>query len=306
LLVTTLSYGAMELRNDARGRPVSDEQADRLLNATLDAGINLIDTSIDYGLSEERIGRFISHRRSEYFLATKCGCPLQPSSRDMSASPSALLRRSVGHSPLGTALRSILRGRLGVGGDDHVFTRDNIVAGVEQSLFRLKTDYIDILQVHHAPSRAELETFGIIETLQDLKQQGKVRFIGVSSALPNVAGHTAMGVFDTIQLPYSAFRRDYEATLADAVAAGAGTIVRGSQRRGDVQRGTEIQALWRKAVMAGPLDDITRMEFYIRFTLDNPHVNTLLIGTTDVGHLNDNVNAVLKGPLPAAVRDAAL
>ena len=89
LLVTSLSYGARELRNDARGRPVSDEQADRVLNAVLDAGINLIDTSIDYGLSEERIGRFLSHRRSEYFLATKCGCPLQPSSRDLELGPSA-------------------------------------------------------------------------------------------------------------------------------------------------------------------------------------------------------------------------
>ena len=45
-----------------------------ILNAVLDAGINYIDTSIDYGLSEERIGRYISHRRSEYYLASKCGC----------------------------------------------------------------------------------------------------------------------------------------------------------------------------------------------------------------------------------------
>src|SRR3954470_22528440 len=72
--VTTLGYGAMELRGVPRGRDVSDEQSERILNAVLDAGINFIDTSIDYGLAEGRIGRFISHRRSEYFLASKCGC----------------------------------------------------------------------------------------------------------------------------------------------------------------------------------------------------------------------------------------
>ena len=63
LEVTTLGYGAMELRGAPRGRDVSEEQAERILNAVLDAGINFIDTSIDYGVAEERIGRYISHRR---------------------------------------------------------------------------------------------------------------------------------------------------------------------------------------------------------------------------------------------------
>ncbi|GIS68309.1 MAG: hypothetical protein CM1200mP7_2580 [Chloroflexota bacterium] len=47
-----------------------------LLNLVLDSGINFIDTSIDYGDSEKLIGKFISHRRSEFFLASKCGCPI--------------------------------------------------------------------------------------------------------------------------------------------------------------------------------------------------------------------------------------
>ena len=65
LQVTMLGYGAMELRGAPRARPTTDEQAETILNAVLDAGINYIDTSIDYGVSEERIGRYISHRRSE-------------------------------------------------------------------------------------------------------------------------------------------------------------------------------------------------------------------------------------------------
>ena len=69
LQVTMLGYGAMELRGAPRARPTTDQQAETILNAVLDAGINYIDTSIDYGVSEERIGRYISHRRSEYYLA---------------------------------------------------------------------------------------------------------------------------------------------------------------------------------------------------------------------------------------------
>src|SRR5438128_840721 len=69
LEVTTLGYGAMELRSG-----VSDPDAARILNAVLDSGINFIDTSIDYGQSEGLIGRHIANRRNEYFLASKCGC----------------------------------------------------------------------------------------------------------------------------------------------------------------------------------------------------------------------------------------
>jgi aryl-alcohol dehydrogenase-like predicted oxidoreductase len=57
-----------------RARDITEAQAETILNKALDAGINYIDTSIDCGLSEERIGRYISHRRAEYYLASKCGC----------------------------------------------------------------------------------------------------------------------------------------------------------------------------------------------------------------------------------------
>jgi aryl-alcohol dehydrogenase-like predicted oxidoreductase len=66
LQVTTLGYGAMGLGGAPRARDTTNAQAETILNAVLDAGINFIDTSIDYGVSEERIGRYISHRRSEY------------------------------------------------------------------------------------------------------------------------------------------------------------------------------------------------------------------------------------------------
>lgn len=68
--VTILGYGAMELRGLPRGPEIDEDAAGKLLNAVLDGGINLIDTSPDYGASEELIGRFVSHRRDEFFLAS--------------------------------------------------------------------------------------------------------------------------------------------------------------------------------------------------------------------------------------------
>jgi Aldo/keto reductase family len=135
LQVTTLGYGAMELRGAPRARDITETQAETILNKVLDAGINYIDTSIDYGLSEERIGRYISHRRSEYYLASKCGC-------------------LVGAPPAP-------RGQRG----QHVFTRENVVAGVEQSLVRMKTDYLDVVQFHSSPSRQTLEEHGALEVV---------------------------------------------------------------------------------------------------------------------------------------------
>ena len=73
--VSILGFGAMELRGpDFMGGPeLSDKEAGRLLNGVLDVGVNLIDTSIDYGPSEELIGRHLGSRRDEYFLASKAG-----------------------------------------------------------------------------------------------------------------------------------------------------------------------------------------------------------------------------------------
>jgi len=68
------SVGPRVPATSPRARDITEAQAETILNKVLEAGINYIDTSIGYGLSEERIGRYISHRRAEYYLASKCGC----------------------------------------------------------------------------------------------------------------------------------------------------------------------------------------------------------------------------------------
>lgn len=282
--VTTLGYGAMELRGAPRGRDISEEETGRLLNAVLDQGINFIDTSIDYGASEERIGRHIAHRRNEYFLASKCGC-------------------LVGWEPEPGQDR----------GGPHVYNRENIVAGVEQSLRRLKTDHLDLLQVHMTPPRQVLEENGTIEVLKDLQQQGKVRFLGMSGTLPNINDHIAMGVFDVFQIPYSCSQREHEAVITKAAKAGAGIVIRGGAARGAPStdntrahsRNPELRSVFEEADLDDLLDGDSPMEFVLRFTATHPDMTTNIVGTLSPEHLKANVAAVAKGPLPADVYEEA-
>jgi aryl-alcohol dehydrogenase-like predicted oxidoreductase len=273
LNVTVLGFGAMELRGAPAGPEVSDEQSASVLNAVLDAGINFIDTSPDYGRSEELIGRAIAYRRGEYFLASKCGCV-----------PGAAM------------------------GTEHVHTAENIRAGVEQSLRRMKTDYLDLVQFHRSLTRREFEQQGALQELQALQREGTVRFIGVSGTLPNLDEQIAMGVFDAFQVPYSALQREHEDVIARASAAGAGIVIRGGVARGaptDWERrtyymlpGSIPRDRWEQARLDELLDGMDRMEFTLRFTLSHPDLDTTIVGTRSVDHLQSNIAAALKGPLP--------
>src|SRR5258708_15682170 len=82
-----------------------------------------------------------------------------------------------------------------------------------------------------SPSRAQMEADKTIETLQSLRDEGKVRFIGMSGTLPNLPDHIAMDVFDVFQIPYSAIQREHEDLITAAAAAGAGTLIRGGAAR---------------------------------------------------------------------------
>ncbi len=277
LEVTTLGFGAMEMRA-AGSAELSEADAGRILNAVLDAGVNFIDTSIDYGRSEEMIGRFIAGRRSEYYLASKCGC--DPN-----------------------------------GGGGHVHTAENIRAGVEQSLRRMQTDHLDLVQFHRSLPRRGFEEQGALAELLKLRDEGKVRFVGVSGTLPQLVEQIDMGVFDAFQIPYSALQRDHEAVIGRAAAAGAGIIIRGGVARGapaDWQGrryymidSETMRSRWDEAKLDELLDGMSRIEFTLRFTLSNPDLDTTIVGTKRVDHLQNNIAAALKGPLPADVVEDA-
>src|ERR1051326_6417798 len=278
LQVTQLGYGAMELRGAPRGPVVDDGQAERVLRAVVDGGINYIDTSIDYGASEERIGATLGLRRSEFYLASKCGCAVNP---------------PPGQRP------------------DHVFTRENIIAGVEQSLRRLRTDYLDVVQFHASPSPTALQQQGGLEALQTLQRQGKVRFLGISGTLPNLPDQIGMGEFDVFQIPYSALQPEHEQLISDAAAAGGGTVIRGGvvkgalapDKDGATPRGVSADPrdVWDRAQLDDLLDGASRNEFILRYILSHPDMHTTIVGTANLEHLAANLAAARKGPLPPDV-----
>ena len=284
--VTILGYGAMELRGQPHGPAIEDEEAGRLLGAVLDGGINLIDTSIDYGRSEELIGRYLGHRRDEYFLASKCGCLLETPAGARPPFP-------------------------------HDYSPANVRAGVEQSLRRLGTDRLDLVQVHMSPSRDEMAANDTAGTLQSLRDEGKVRFIGMSGILPNLPDHIAMGVFDVFQVPYSAVQREHENLITQAAAAGAGTLLRGGAARGGPagdkawRQGPlglaegEGQRRWAASGIDGWLDGMSGLEFVLRFTISHPALSSTIVGTSNPDHLRANLASAEKGPLPPDLYDRA-
>ena len=240
--VTRLGYGTVELRNARpEARRVTDTVAVELLNAVLDAGITFIDTSPDYGLAEEMVGRAIAHRRDEYYLASKVGCPV------------------------------------GNDGAGHTYTRENVIACVEQSLRRMRTDYLDLVQFHGRPVLAELQRNGAIEALQELKRAGTQAARAGAGTV--IRGGAARGA--------PADDKQFNVT-----ALGLSE---------DQARGT-----WERAGLDGLLDGASRMEFTLRFTLSHPELDTAIVGTSRVEHLHDNVAALLKGPLPTDVYREAL
>jgi aryl-alcohol dehydrogenase-like predicted oxidoreductase len=273
LEVSTLGYGAMELRGAPTGPDLSDADAAALLDALLDAGVNFIDTSIDYGRSEDVIGDLIADRRDEYVLASKCGCvPGAPQ------------------------------------GSDHVHTAENIRNGVEASLRRMKTDHLDLVQFHRSLHADEFDADGALSELLALQSEGKVRFLGVSAVLPTLDEQIEMGVFDAFQIPYSALQRDHEDVITRASDAGMGIIIRGGVARGapDDWEGRRyymvanetMRDYWEAANLDELLDGMSRIDFMLRFTLSHPDLDTTIVGTANLDHFRANLAAAARGPLP--------
>jgi len=265
LEVTELSYGAMELRK------VEKPQADKLLNAVLDSGINLIDTAPDYGTSEDLIGKFISERRNEYFLASKCGC-------------------NVPHD----------------GGDNkHIWTGEQVIHNVDHSLKRMKTDHIDLLQAHSGTAE-DLKSGGIVDAMEKVQSEGKVIHIGYTATgggefgFPDVETMIGWDVFEFYQLPYNIVARLHENTITKAAAAGAGIILRGTVKPtySRVYHDADWEALWDRA----KLDDLAdeggdRYRFMLRYAISHPDYSTAIIGTGSLDHLTDNIRTFEEGPL---------
>jgi aryl-alcohol dehydrogenase-like predicted oxidoreductase len=181
LIVSALSLGTMQFGQAANIGRLGQDETTAMVKFALDHGVNFIDTADVYsrGESETLIGNAINGIREELVIATKCRLPMSDNFNRSGAQ------------------------------------RVNILRGVESSLQRLGTDYIDLYQIHGWDSNTPLEE--TLRTLDDLVRQGKVRYIGLSNYTAWQAA-TALGVqkqlglepYVTAQLYYSLVGRDLE------------------------------------------------------------------------------------------------
>ncbi len=274
LEITQLGYGGAAIRGKVHGgSEISDKEAEQILHSVLDSGINFIDTAPDYGLSEDLIGKFISHRRDDFYLATKCGCH---------------------NDSVGTPLDP-----------GHQWTAEQFHHNINESLRRLKTDYVDLIQMHN-PTVEEVEQNNLIEVLQEIKDSGKTRFIGVSSTAPDLIPFVEMGVFDTFQIPYTLLDRVHEEMISEAAKSGAGIIIRGGIPGAHTERAKQWWPSWERAQLNELLGDMSPYQFVLRFTLTHPDCHTKIMGAKDLSHQQLNITAAREGPLPKALYEEVL
>lgn len=291
LLVSELCLGAMSFGKQGYWEVVGglgDEEAQRLVDIALDAGINFFDTADVYshGQSEEILGRALKARRHEVVLATK------------------------------------VRGRMSPEINDVGLSRHHLIKSCEASLRRLETDYIDLYIVHSFDFVTPLEE--TLATLNDLVRQGKVRYLGCSNfaawqlmkALALAEKHH-WEKFVSLQALYSLVARDVETELVPLCqdqglgltpwSPLAGGFLTGKFRRGekgpaDARRSKEqhnfIQVDEDKGFRI--LDEVQRIaqargasvaQVALNYLLRKPAVSAVLIGATKPEQLQDNLKA---------------
>jgi aryl-alcohol dehydrogenase-like predicted oxidoreductase len=297
LRVSALSLGAMTFGESStfmKGVTSSDEEARRVFDAAVDAGVNLIDTANVYseGRSEELTGEWIRGKRNRVLLATKCRFP----------------------SGLGTTP---------VGPHDMGLSRKHILEACEASLKRLGTDVIDLYQVHMQDTSVPIEE--TLRALSDLVTQGKVRYVGCSNYTGYrlveslwAADRRSTYRYESVQLQWSLAVRDAEREVVPACRAfGLGVLVwsplargflSGKYRRGQqAPEGSRLES-WKDSYQAFDNDrmwnlidvlgrvaarrEATHASVALAWLLARPEVSTVIVGARSVAQLQDNLKAL--------------
>jgi aryl-alcohol dehydrogenase-like predicted oxidoreductase len=264
LNVTPLGFGAMHL-NDER---VSEAEAGRLLNQVLDLGVNLIDTARGYGLSEERIGRHLAHRRQEFILSTKVGYGIE-------------------------------------GVPD--WTYACILAGVEAALTRMRCEVLDIVHLHSCPL-ATLERGEVINALEDCKRAGKLRVVAYSGDNAELDWAIQSRRFGSVQTSISVCDQVNLATRLPALErAGMGVIAKRPlagavwrlPTRPETHAEGEYWNRWQAMGLTRTHADTDWNDLALRFTAQLPGVACSIVGTSKLAHFEENLATVAKRPLLA-------
>ena len=250
----------------------SRETVAELLNSALDAGLNVIDTAECYHNSEELIGQTVSRRRNEFYLFTKCGHP---------------------HGF----------------GERANWSKDSILESIQRSLRRLKTDKIDILQLHSC-SETELKKGEAIDALQTARDRGYVRHIGYSGDSHAARFAVETGAFDTLQTSIN---------IADQEALAITLPLARDKKMGVIAKRPIANAAWktgnrpidsyhheyferlRKLNYNFLHDDLEKsISIALRFTLSVPGVHTAIVGTQNPERWKQNAKLLEAGALDPA------
>ena len=277
---TDMEFSVLGLGGAEIGYNPNQTQADvdDLLNSALDAGLNVIDTAAAYKVSEVLIGKAIAARRQDYYLLTKCG-----------------------------ALDAFTR---------FDWSKKGILETIETSLRNLKTDYLDIAQLHSCSAEI-LRQGEAIEGLQRAQEKGYTRFIGYSG--DNLDAQTALetDVFDALQTSVS---------IADQTPIDGNIKLAKEKNIGVIAKRPIANAVWRHTEK--PKDSyhheywerIQKLKFEfldksleeatavaLRFTMMIDGVDTLIVGTTKPQRWQENAKYVAEGSLSPqefeAIRD---
>jgi len=272
--VAVLGFGGAEIGYEK----TEQGTVEKLLNAALDAGLNVVDTAECYVDSEEQIGKAIGHRRKDYYLFTKCGHITEAGARGSDWSKSAITK------------------------------------SIERSLTRLKTDVVDLVQLHSC-SIDELKKGECIEALEEARKQGKTRYIGYSGDSQAAKWAVECGRFDSLQTSVNiADQECIELVLPLAKAKNMGVVVKrpiaNVAWRYDTkpdqayhltywQRLQELKydfASGEARKKEGPDGAVGTA---MRFTAMQPGVHVLIVGTSKPERWKQNADLMKAGPLAA-------
>ncbi len=260
------------------GRDVTAETADELLNSALDAGLNVIDTAAAYWESEKLIGETVGKRRNSFYLLSKCG-----------------------------ALDGFTRTD---------WSKKGILETIENSLRNLKTDHLDIAQLHSCSAEI-LRQGDCIEGLQRAREKGYTRFIGYSGDNDDAKTAIEMDVFDSLQTSVS---------IADQAAIDSNIKLAKEKNLGIIAKRPIANAVWRHDSKPSESyhheywDRIQKLQYdflsknleesiavALRFTMTIPGVDTMIVGTTKPGRWSENARYIAEGNLSneeyEAIRD---
>ena len=265
LQVSALGFGAGHIGFDG----VTERDAHALLDRALDLGINFIDTARGYGLSEERIGRWLPAHRDEVVLSTKVGYGVQ-GARDWSAAA--------------------------------------VTGGVDEALRTLGTDVLDVVFLHSCPLEV-LERGEAAQALLSCVDAGKVRIPGYSGENEALAWASGAGLFGAVQSSVNlADQRSLREVLPGASRRGLGIVAKrplanAPWRHSERPVGVYGETYWlrlRELGLEPESDDWQGTA--LRFSAFTPGVGTAIVGTSRTANLEAAAAAVARGPLPATER----